>query len=162
MIPTSRRSSNVLFASLLVPFVGFVPLLGACSSDSSPPPAPVVEKAGQPCTSAAECYSGLDGSALMGGAAVCIDKVTGGYCTHVCTVDTDCCAVPGECRTAHPQVCAPFESTGQMYCFLSCEDVNLADSGQTDANAYCGAFAYTGFGCRSTGGGSQNRKICAP
>jgi hypothetical protein len=133
----------------------------ACGSSNSPPP---IEQTGQSCTVAtvSQCYSQLDGAALMGGAPVCIDRVNGGYCTHLCNADTDCCAIAGECRTAYPQVCAPFESTGMKYCFLSCEDAVFADAGVTSADSFCGTYAHLGFSCRSTGGGSQNRKVCVP
>lgn len=93
---------------------------------------------------------------------VCLDRVTNGYCTHLCTQDSDCCAVSGECKTGHPQVCGPFESTGKKYCFLSCEEDIIADAKSTDASAYCASYANAAFGCRSTGGGSQNRKVCMP
>jgi hypothetical protein len=46
-----------------------------------------------------------------------------------------------------------------MYCFLSCEDRLL---GGLDPNVYCATYAYAGFNCRSTGGGSLNRKVCTP
>ncbi len=133
----------------------------ACSS-SSPPPAPPPENAGSACTTAAQCYTAIDGGTLKG-AVQCLTKVTGGYCTHLCTADTDCCAVPGECRTGIAQVCAPFESTGQMMCFLSCEDaaVKAGDPTITDPNVYCQKYASATFNCRSTGGGAKNRKICA-
>src|SRR4051794_12953403 len=91
----------------------------ACSSGPPPPPP---EQAGQPCMVAGQCYPDTNRAPLLGGAAVCLDMVPGGYCTHVFTADTDCCAVSGECRTSYPQVCSPFESAGAMYCFLSCED----------------------------------------
>jgi hypothetical protein len=130
----------------------------ACSDNA---PAPGGEQTGQSCTSVAQCFPDTHDAALQGGPAVCLDNVTGGYCTHICTTDADCCAVPGECRTGYPQVCSPFESTNMKYCFLSCESVP-GDAGVTDANAFCGAYAHAGFGCRSTGGGSQNRKVCMP
>jgi len=130
----------------------------ACGDDSGPP---VGEQTGQSCTSAAQCFLDAHDAALQGGATVCLDKVTDGYCTHVCTVDADCCAVPGECRTSYRQVCSPFESTNTKYCFLSCEVVP-GDADVNDADAFCGAYAHAGFGCRSSGGGSQNRKICVP
>src|SRR5882672_1003614 len=84
--------------------------LAACGNDNPPPPP--LEQTGQACTAPSECFLGTDGAALMGGPAVCLDRVPGGYCTHLCTADTDCCAVPGECRTSYPQVCSPFESMG--------------------------------------------------
>jgi len=89
-------------------------------------------------------------------------KVSGGYCTHTCTLDTDCCAVDGECTSGHPQVCSPFESTTDMYCLLSCDDAQVADAGLADSNAYCGTYAHANFKCRSSGGGSKNRKVCMP
>ena len=135
-------------------------LCAAACGNSNPPPPP--EQTGQACTAASECFSGIDGAALQGGAAVCLDRVPGGYCTHFCSMNSHCCAVPGECRTSYPQVCAPFESTGNMYCFLSCEDRDLADAGVVDADAFCATYAWVGFKCRSTGGGSQNRKVCVP
>lgn len=53
----------------------------------------VVEQAGQSCKVAADCYPNLDGGATKG-AVQCLDRVTGGYCTHLCATDADCCAVP--------------------------------------------------------------------
>ncbi|HKQ70836.1 MAG TPA: hypothetical protein VJT73_15925 [Polyangiaceae bacterium] len=131
----------------------------ACGSD---PPPPAAETTGSACAVATDCYPGVDGATLMGGAAVCMDRVAGGYCTHVCAADTDCCALPGECKTAHPQVCAPFESTGMKFCFLSCEKADVTASGVAGDAAFCGTFAHVGFSCRSTGGGSENRKVCVP
>ena len=116
------------------------------------------ENAGHPCTSPANCYPGLDAGALSGD-VVCLDRVPNGYCTHLCQDDTDCCAVPGECETGHPQVCAPFESAPEKYCLLSCEDQWL---GGLDSSGYCQRYADSAFGCRSTGGGSENRKVCMP
>jgi hypothetical protein len=116
------------------------------------------EQTGDSCSAAASCYPGLD-QQLIQGEVVCIDRVPGGYCSHRCQTDADCCAVAGECDTGHPQVCSPFESTGELYCFLSCEDAIV---GTLDANAYCGDFAHAGFQCRSSGGGSANRKVCVP
>ena len=135
----------------------------ACGNDNPPPPP--LEQTGSSCSVAAvatDCYPSLDGAALMGGARVCIDAVPGGYCTHLCAADTDCCAVPGECRTPYPQVCSPFESMAMKYCFLSCENSDLADAGATDANAFCATYAHAGLNCRSTGGGALNRKVCLP
>jgi hypothetical protein len=132
----------------------------ACGNDNPPPPP---ENAGQACSNVAECYRETDGGAFMGGPALCLDVGgTLGYCTHLCSVDTDCCAVPGECKTAFPQVCSPFESRPEKYCLLSCEDVVISDAGVTDANAFCATYAHAGFTCRSSGGGVQNRKVCMP
>jgi hypothetical protein len=126
------------------------------------------EQTGQSCKTAADCYPSLDGGTLLG-KVMCLDRVTGGYCTHLCQSDADCCAVPGECLTGFKQVCSPFESTGQMMCFLSCEAVDLhvapdagADAAVLEATAYCQAYATSEFICRSSGGGSKNRKVCVP
>ncbi len=108
---------------------------------------------GSSCTSADQCYLDLDEKVV--GAAVCLDRVQGGYCSHQCQSDGDCCAVEGECPNGKEQVCGPFESAGQMLCFLGCES-------QKDGDAYCASYAGEGFTCRSTGGGATNRKVCVP
>jgi hypothetical protein len=131
----------------------------ACGSDNNSGPPP--EQAGQSCQVAANCYPGIDPKTLKGDVQ-CLTKVPGGYCTHLCQTDQDCCAVQGECKTGRPQVCAPFESTGQMFCFLSCEGSEVSGAGYTDSNLYCQQNANAAFGCRSTGGGAANRKICSP
>jgi hypothetical protein len=129
-----------------------------CDSDDD---MPIGEHAGQSCSSASQCYAQLDGAALQGGPAYCLDRVPGGYCTHECVTDADCCAIMGECRTPQPQVCAPFESTGLRLCFLSCENNIVSPSGLDEAT-YCSTYAHQSFGCRSTGGGADNRKVCVP
>ena len=86
----------------------------------------------------------------------------GGYCTHHCTQDSDCCAVAGECPGSRAQVCGPFESTGEMYCFLSCEKEDLDAAQFDDGDTYCQRYVSAAFHCRSTGGGSENRKVCVP
>ena len=96
------------------------------------------------------------------GAAACLTQVPNGYCTHACAADTDCCAVAGECPQAHAEVCAPFESTGAMDCFLSCEADLVSRAGFTDDTTFCQKYANAAFICRSTGGGSTNRKVCVP
>jgi hypothetical protein len=157
-------------------------LAGACGgSDStgvtSPPPdarAGNPENTGQSCQRPADCYPALDAGSLEG-EVQCLDRVTGGYCTHLCKTDADCCAVPGECKYGLKQVCSPFESTGQMMCFLSCEEEDIeraldggvradsgADGGELDDTTFCTTYATTGFRCRSSGGGSKNRKVCVP
>jgi hypothetical protein len=122
----------------------------ACGGGSAP--------AGQPCTQASDCYPGVDPTTISG-AIQCLDKVPGGYCTHLCQTDADCCKASGECPSGHPEVCAPFEDTGMMMCFLSCE-ASVLDG--LDENTYCAKYADSTFTCRSTGGGSKNRKICSP
>lgn len=127
------------------------------------------EFTGSTCNVAADCYGGLDAAALKGGEPVCIDKVTQGYCTHKCQTDQDCCAVPGECVTGLKQVCSSFSSSPDKYCFLSCEpaditaatDGGFSDAG-TDGENYCRVNANAQFGCRSSGGGNENRKVCFP
>lgn len=142
------------------------------------------EQAGQACTAAAQCYGGVDGGADAGGlkgTVTCLDRVPNGYCTHTCLADTDCCAVPGECRTGVKQVCAPFTNdSATKYCFLSCEDADInaaiaansaPDAGFYDGGAvdggsredeYCKSFASVYATCRSSGGGVKNRKVCIP
>jgi hypothetical protein len=138
-----------------------------CYDNDDGPVGPVGEHTGQPCAVAEDCYPWLEGGTLLG-ERTCLDRVSGGYCTHTCQQDSDCCGTPGECKTAHPQVCAPFESTGIKMCFLSCEeddvrDANvIADDRTWDSTWYCQTYAWTGFGCRSTGGGAENRKVCVP
>lgn len=153
--PRSGRKAqiSVLLAAGLAVFA-----TAACSSnDDAPPPT----NTGQACKSVEQCYPGVKDGDLIGD-AVCLDRVTGGYCTHLCTQDTDCCAAAGECAGSHAEVCSPFESTGDMYCFLSCEDADLKRASATDADVYCHSYAGAAFNCRSTGGGSKNRKVCTP
>lgn len=133
------------------------------------------DNTGAACAVAADCYATIDAAALHGGEAICIDKVEDGYCTHKCQTDEDCCAVPGECVSGLKQVCASFENSADKYCFLSCGDDdirNAADGGFTDAGVvdgggfagddYCHTNASLEMGCRSTGGGADNRKACLP
>lgn len=155
-----------------------VPSSSGATSDAGPRG---TEQTGQQCKVASECYGGVDGGAdsgLLQGEVLCLDRVPNGYCTHLCTKDEDCCAVPGECKTGIKQVCAPFESTGQMMCFLSCEDTDIQagiaaqaadggyDGGAPDSgsveDAYCQYYASAYATCRSTGGGRDNRKVCIP
>jgi len=150
MMRASRALSLAGLAAALI--------IVACGDDQ---PSAAPSNTGQSCESADQCFAGVEAGALIGD-AVCLDKVPGGYCTHSCTADTDCCAVPGECPRGLPEVCGPFESTGQMDCFLSCEGADLQRAGYTDGNAYCAYYASAAFICRSTGGGSNNRKVCVP
>ena len=126
-------------------------LTTACDDDDDG-----LDNVGQPCEVADECYPGIDHD-LLSGEVICLDEVNGGYCTHTCDVDADCCATSGECdyETDLEVVCAPFESTGEKYCFISCEE-----EGQDDE--YCQTWAHEDFICRSTGGGVENRKVCVP
>jgi hypothetical protein len=119
------------------------------------------DQTGQICQAPADCYPEVD-PADLAGAVECLDRVRGGYCTHQCGGDQDCCAVEGECLTDFPQVCSPFESTGMMMCFLSCESQDVDASGEPDDSAFCQKYASPDFICRSSGGGSANRKVCVP
>lgn len=181
-------------------FASGVAFYTACSSDeetgtTTPPDSGFadagprgVEQAGQACTSPAQCYLDKDGGEAgaqlaIKGAIHCETKVENGYCTHECTSDSDCCAVPGECRTSIKQVCSPFTNTDNpKYCFLSCEEEDIraaiaanVDAGGWDggavlvdgapsdlANGYCYHYASIHATCRSSGGGNQNRKVCIP
>ena len=119
-----------------------------------------LSNAGQACDHPDECYQRLgDARDELRGEVLCLGDVPGGYCTHLCESDDDCCAIDGECDDGLPQVCAPFQSTGMMMCFLSCE---RDATGDLDEGAYCRDYAHPEFRCRSTGGGSRNRKVCVP
>ena len=132
----------------------------ACGSSHSGPVAQ--NDTGMSCSNAQQCYPGVADAGLLYSAPVCMAQFTNGYCTHHCAVDADCCSVAGECPNSYPEVCGPFESTGEMYCFLSCEDADVRAAGWNDASAYCQTYANSTFICRSTGGGSSNRKVCVP
>ena len=114
-----------------------------------------VEYTGQPCEGPEDCYPDLDADLIIGDIECLSERVEGGYCTHLCNTDDDCCAVEGECATDLPQVCAPLESAPSDYCFVTCEDVE-------DEESYCETYVHPEFHCRSTGGGSDNRKVCLP
>jgi hypothetical protein len=132
----------------------------ACSSSSSSP----APQTGSSCTKSTDCYPGLDAAALKG-TVTCLTQLQNGYCTHTCTVASDCCAVPGECPAGFAEVCAPLQSAPQTYCFVSCDTASIAaapNGGTTDPNAFCQRFANPTFTCRSTGGGSANQKFCGP
>jgi len=142
--------------------------LGGCGEDddeggNQPPPPSRPEDTGAACETAAECYPDvIDGE--LRGEALCLDEVRDGYCTHECESDDDCCAAEGECEPGAPsQVCSPFQATGMMMCFLSCEDADLEDfPDYADANEFCQREASRDFICRSSGGGAANRRICVP
>jgi hypothetical protein len=120
------------------------------------------EETGSVCEVDSECFPDIEEGMLMG-EALCLTRVHDGYCTHTCVEDTDCCAVPGECQTDLPQVCSPFESAPDKMCLLSCEAADIeGDPDAEDANAFCQRNASSDFICRSSGGGSENRKVCMP
>jgi hypothetical protein len=119
------------------------------------------DETGAACEAADECFPDVAQGELQG-EAQCLDRVRGGYCTHTCEQDEDCCAAEGECKTSLPQVCSPFESTGTRMCFLSCEGSEVEAAGHEDEGEYCQKEASPDFICRSSGGGSANRKVCVP
>lgn len=130
---------------------------GTAGTTSRPP-----EETGSICEQDSQCFPDLAEGELLG-EAVCLTRVHDGYCTHTCEQDSDCCAVPGECKSDLPQVCSPFESAEGKMCLLSCEDEDLAgDPDAEDANDFCQRNVSRDFSCRSSGGGSENRKVCMP
>lgn len=153
---------RVLGAGIVIS-LGSALLMGGCGSSNSgvPPPGPGPGTTGASCSAASQCYSGIDAGTLKG-TVQCLN-VTGGYCTHTCQSDADCCAVPGECAAHLHEVCSPFESTGQKYCFLSCEAGDIYPS-NLDPTTFCQRYASSAFTCRSTGGGQAGapRKVCLP
>ncbi|MBW2527949.1 MAG: hypothetical protein JRI23_27460 [Deltaproteobacteria bacterium] len=136
-------------------------IFASCGDDDDGPPpddgAGLNDQTGDTCAVPADCYPTLDHQEIQGDIE-CLDRVEDGYCTHQCTSDDDCCAVEGECAPDALEVCGPFESTGLNLCFLSCED---EDVGSGDPTEYCESF-HPDFICRSTGGGSSNKKVCVP
>ncbi len=155
--PPSYARALTLCLGLSLPLCGLA--LSGCGDDDDDG----VGDAGSQCGEADDCYPDVeDGDLVSGGMAgaatkICLDRTENGYCTHTCQTDADCCAAEGECDNDFPQVCAPFESTGMMMCFLSCEETDGLDE-----NEFCGRYAARGFNCRSTGGGAANRKVCFP
>ena len=155
----------------LVSMVLFLPLVGlaSCSDDegdggdggNKDPDRP--DETGAACEVADDCYPDVAEGELQG-EAVCIDRVRGGYCTHTCETDEDCCAAEGECADSSLlEVCSPFESMEGMHCFVSCEAADVeAATDTTDENDFCQKKASSDFICRSSGGGNMNRKICVP
>ncbi len=120
-----------------------------------------VEMTGSACESVDDCYPRVAEGELSG-PAMCLDRVEEGYCTHECEEDLDCCAAEGECESDLAQVCAPFASLEVKLCFLSCEDEEVAAAGFESADEFCQEEANPEFGCRSTGGGQANRRVCMP
>lgn len=140
----------MLISCLLVLPISFS--MVACDDDDEE------ELTGAACGAPEDCFPGVD-PADVRGVIECLDRVEDGYCTHLCEADEDCCAAEGECETGIPQVCAPFESLPDYRCFLSCERDVIGDM---EATSYCQEYAHPSFGCRSTGGGSDNRRVCLP
>jgi len=131
-------------------------LAAACDDDDG---IDAGENTGSACATADECYPDVAEGELAG-EPICMDIGDDGYCTHTCTDDADCCAAAGECSSGLAQLCAPFTSDPDTYCFLSCEAEDLPEG--YEENAYCQEYAHPAFNCRSTGGGSDNKKVCVP
>ena len=101
------------------------------------------------------CETADDCDAPDGLDPACLDKSGEGFCTLECTVDEDCVDAGEESEEEDEPtwtwVCSSFETATDQYCFPSCEDPE-------DPELECPE----GFTCRSTGGGSNNRKVCFP
>jgi len=140
--------------------------IGGCSDDDDSAPVQgtagrqSTEHTGATCDAPADCYPDIADKTTIHGTVECMARVRDGYCTHTCTADTDCCAATGECKTDLVQVCSPFESEPTNKCFVSCNDADMP-AGE-DPELFCQREASPDFACRSSGGGSTNRKICMP
>lgn len=121
----------------------------ACGS-----PAPAT---GQGCMVVEDCYPGVDPALLPG--VDCVEKFPGGFCTHTCEVDEDCCAVEGECADGLVYVCSPYENDKTKRCFLGCGAEVLGD---VDGAAHCSNYVSPAYVCSSSGGGPENREVCRP
>lgn len=156
------------FSILVVVWCGMFGIVagGGCGSDDeTDTPATRPENTGAACAVAADCFPDVNPDDLQGEVR-CLDRVRDGYCTHLCESDDNCCAADGECPKTLRQVCSPFESTNEQMCFLSCEVEDIppaeGDAEPMDENEFCQVEAGTEFICRSSGGGSDNRKVCVP
>ena len=147
-----RSGLSLTFACLLL---AAGPLAGCGDDDAD---------TGEACSVPDDCYDDVieENRDMIAGEIECLDRVEGGYCTHQCETDDDCCLVDGECDDSgdHRVICSPFENeSGIKRCFLACE---AEDIGDLEENEFCQDFANDEFGCRSSGGGSENRKVCVP
>ncbi|MBI2893581.1 MAG: hypothetical protein HYY06_08505 [Deltaproteobacteria bacterium] len=117
---------------------------------------------GQTCEVAEDCYRSVAGD--VPGDPNCFTNVEGGYCSHTCTSDEECCSLEGECdfggRGSLEEVCAPFEAFAGTYCFLSCEDDVLQLLPEDQRDTYCEDIS-SDLHCRATGGGDP-RRVCLP
>ena len=91
------------------------------------------------------CSEPADCSVPADAEAVCLDKGGDGFCSWLCSTDEDCQTDTGSGSDGY--LCASFEDEAARYCLISCEE---------DADA-----CPDGLTCRSSGGGSENRKVCA-
>lgn len=103
------------------------------------------EVAYESCEVADDCAEWVPDSAEP----VCLEKSGEGFCSWTCEADADCADDPDE---DFAYVCSSFESTEGLYCFPSCNE-----DGDSEV-----PVCPDGYGCRSTGGGSDNRRICFP
>lgn len=90
----------------------------------------------------AACDEPEDCVAPDGATAACLDGSGFGFCTWSCADDTDCAA------DEVARACASFESEEGQHCFPTC----VGD----------GDVCPDGLSCRSTGGGSDNERVCFP
>jgi len=98
----------------------------------------------EPCESADTCEVPEDQT------AECVNADGGdGFCTWACTTNSDC-NPPEDYHWAFE--CAPFESSKGSHCFPACGGSEDPDDPECPPH----------YGCRSTGGGSENEKICYP
>lgn len=81
--------------------------------------------------------------------ATCLPKAGEGFCTWTCGTDADCDDPDRDDREPDDVglVCASFEDEEGAWCFPPCD----GDDG-----------CPPDFTCRSTGGGSENQKVCFP
>ena len=79
----------------------------------------------------------------------CVPKENWGFCTWSCTEDSHCSEDGDE---DYDFVCASFEEQTGKFCFPSCREEG------TEEEEVCP----DGYECRSTGGGSENRRVCFP
>lgn len=82
--------------------------------------------------------------------AECLDKGGEGFCTWSCTSDADCALDDGDPWT---MVCASFESSEGTWCFPACQNDDAVDEDE---------ICPGNLGCRSTGGGTDNQRVCFP
>lgn len=160
----TQKKSGLKTKLLVTALLQAVSWIGCSNGPSEAGGRPTDGSVGSACGAADDCFPDVADDLV--GERQCLDRIEGGYCTHECESDADCCAVEGECPNDIDQVCSPFESEGRKLCFLSCEKEAIEalepSERPEDENEFCRRFAGAAFTCRSSGGGSENRKICVP